>query len=171
MFINNTIQEYMGDCLYIDSILPLIIKNSIFINNSIIINGVLMSGGNPCINVVNFVSIIYIDMSFFKYNKAYDQSNCLKFIGSILQIQNSIFEGMEQSSDIADLGNCGALNLAGNNIVLFNISFLKNRAFKAASILIKNVIGESQIIQCEKVYKIYVYFYLFLIYCDLFLIF
>ena len=140
-----------GNCLIIDSIFPIYVKNSVFFNNIIDDDSCLNYGGNPCIITLNLLSILYINESNFKNNQAFDQSNCLNFVGTILHINNSFFEGMKSISNPPNLDNFGTLSLSADNLIIFNVSLIKNKAFKAAGIFFNNMNGQQQNIYCEKV--------------------
>ena len=113
-------------------------------------------GGNPCINSINLLSILYILDTFFQSNQGFDESNCLKFVGIKFTLSNSLFEGMKPISNQVFLRNSGALTLSADESFLFNVTFIKNQAFKAAAIFLKDVKGQRQDSYCEQVYVIYI---------------
>ena len=159
---NNVFNYYFkdkkqGNCLIIDSIFPIYIKNSIFFNNIIDDDSNSNYGGNPCINTLNIQSILYINNSIFKNNQAFDQSNCLTFVGTILNINNSFFEGMKSISNPPNLNNLGALSVSAEILIIFNVSLIKNNAFKAAGIFFNNINSQKQNIYCEKVQFLNIY--------------
>ena len=134
-----------------DSEFPLHLQNSFFINNSINVEQNSLYGGNPCINTMNFFNILLITNCLFKNNQAFDQSNCINFVGIDLHVNNTIFQEMKPISKKPYLGNLGALSISVDNVVIFNVSFLKNQAFKAAAIFLRNVALEKQKFYCENV--------------------
>ena len=152
---NNSYINFVGNCLFFDSHSPIYIEDSSFINNSIMIKPNSMNGGNPCINSIIFYSSLFIRNSTFKYNQAFEQSNCIRFIGSSFEIIDSVFKGMSYSSNDPYIGNTGSLIIASDVTNLVNVSFIGNKANKAAGILFQNMKNNKQIIYCEMVHKIH----------------
>ena len=130
---------------------PLLLTHSLFINNTINVEPNSIYGGNPCINSLNSFSTLLITNAIFQNNQAFDQSNCIHFNGIELHLNDSLFEGNRFVSNDPYIGNSGVLTLSSDEFLMFNVTIIRNLAFKATGILFKNSNGHHQIIHCEKV--------------------
>ena len=149
---SNSYSTLIGNCLYIDSIFPINIFNCSFSDNSIKVVTDMSKGGNPCINSINQFSEIFISNSFFISNQGCDSSNCINFIGKTFILNNSFFLLMSFSSITPKINNIGVLNLSSNYILIFNVTFANNTAFKGASIFLAGTLNSlNQYINCTQV--------------------
>jgi len=147
----NSIINYIGNCLYLDSLDAVWINNSSFQNNTINIEPNSLYGGNPCLYTNNFLSEVYITDSYFGFNQAFSDTNCINFVGSTLQINNSYFESNGPISNNPYINNVGTLSISADQLVMFNVTLTKNQAFKAAGIFFQNLNFHQQMIICGKV--------------------
>jgi len=136
----------------LDIITQLSISNSYFFNNKInSLSNIGGGSGNPCLNSINALSKIEITLSIFRNNQAFDESNCMNINGMSFYLSDTIFEGMNYISTEPYLGNTGSLTISSDAAFLWNVTFVRNQAFKAAAIFLKNVNGLEQTFDFEEV--------------------
>lgn len=147
-------EKNYGNCLHIDTNQKITIENSYFFHNT----NEDVNTGSPCIYSNNFLAELMIINSLFYNNSAFTKSNCVYFVGINFTVYNSNFEAMKPISEEYDLGNAGSIVVSAEKSYFANINFIKNQAFKGASLFLKNLNGKKQQIHCEKVNFFKVYF-------------
>lgn len=152
----NSYSNYIGNCLFIDSIFPIKLFNCSFSDNTIKAVTDTSKGGNPCINSINQFSELFISNSFFVSNRGFDSSNCINFIGKTFFLNNSLFLLMSFSGISPQIKNIGVLNLNSNYALIFNVTFANNTAFKGAAIFIAGTLNSlTQYINCTQVNNLF----------------
>lgn len=140
-----------GNCMHIDSNQKLALEKSYFFDNT----NEDAKTGSPCIYSNNLLAELEIINSFFHKNRAFTKSNCIYYVGISFSVYNSNFEAMKPISEEYDFENAGAIVVSAEKSNFFNIQFIKNQAFKGASLFFRNLNGKKQQIYCEIVKSFY----------------
>ena len=100
----------------------------------------LFKNGGPCLNSIDLSQKIQIFSSNFVSNVARYYANCIMFVGSLIDIESSVFQGNYPILSDDDLNNRenlgGALYILSETTVIRYCSFMNNLNYNGGALYI-----------------------------------